>query len=44
LALLIPSGYRLYDEQTEAPLPSDAAALEQMIGEGASRNVIVRAA
>jgi FkbM family methyltransferase len=44
LGFLIPSGYRLYDERTEVPLPSDAAALERMIGEGASRNVIARAA
>ena len=44
LNFLIPSGYRLYDERSEAPLPSDAAALERMIGEGASRNVIARAA
>jgi FkbM family methyltransferase len=43
LNFLIPSGYRLYDERTETPLPTDAAALERMIGEGASRNVIARA-
>lgn len=44
LNFLIPFGYRLHDERTEAPLPRDAAALEQMIGGGASRNVIARAA
>jgi FkbM family methyltransferase len=44
LGFFVPFGYRLYDERTEAPLPSDAAALERMIGEGASRNVIARAA
>src|SRR5262249_9543868 len=43
LNFLIPFGYRLYDERTEAPLPSEAAALERMIGEGGSRNVIARA-
>jgi FkbM family methyltransferase len=43
LDYLIPIGYRLYDERTEAPLPSEAAALERMIGEGASWNVIARA-
>lgn len=43
LNFFIPSGYRLYDERSEAPLPRDAAALERMIGEGASRNVIARA-
>ena len=42
LNYLIPIGYRLYDERTEALLPSEAAALERMIGEGASRNVIAR--
>jgi len=44
LNFLIPFGYRLYNERTEALLPSDAAALERMIGEGASWNVIARAA
>jgi len=43
LNFLIPFGYRLYNERTEALLPSDAAALERMIGEGASWNVIARA-
>lgn len=42
LDFLIPFGYRLYDERSEAPLPGDAAVLEQMIGEGASWNVIAR--
>src|SRR5262249_24190848 len=44
LNFLTPIGYRLYDERTEALLPSEAAALERMIGEGASWNVIARAA
>jgi FkbM family methyltransferase len=44
LNFFIPLGYRLYDERSERPLPSDAAALERMIGEGASRNVIARVA
>jgi FkbM family methyltransferase len=44
LNFFIPFGYRLYDERTEAPLPSDPAALERLIGEGASRNVVARAA
>jgi FkbM family methyltransferase len=44
LDFLIPFGYRLYNERTEALLPSDATALERMIGEGASWNVIARAA
>jgi FkbM family methyltransferase len=44
LNFLTPFGYRLYDERSEALLPSEAAALERMIGEGASRNVIARAA
>jgi hypothetical protein len=43
LDYLIPIGYRLYSERTEAPLPSEATALERMIGDGASRNVIARA-
>jgi len=43
LNFLIPFGYRLYNERTEALLPSDAATLERMIGEGASWNVIARA-
>jgi FkbM family methyltransferase len=37
-------GYRLYDERTEAALPTDAKVLERMIGEGASINVIARVA
>jgi hypothetical protein len=44
LNYLIPIGYRLSDERTEALLPSEAAALEQMIGDGASWNVIARVA
>src|SRR5262249_2220404 len=43
LNFLIPIGYGLYDERAEAALPSDAAALERMVGEGASWNVIARA-
>jgi FkbM family methyltransferase len=42
LNFFLPFGYRLYDERTEAALPSDAKALERMIGEGASINVIAR--
>lgn len=43
LNFLIPLGYRLHDERTEALLPSDAATLERRIGAGASWNVIARA-
>jgi FkbM family methyltransferase len=35
-------GYRLYDERTERQLPSEPSALEAVIGDGASRNVIAR--
>jgi FkbM family methyltransferase len=42
LKFFLPLGYRLYDERTEAELPTDARELEGMIGEGASRNVIAR--
>jgi FkbM family methyltransferase len=43
LSFFLPFGYRLYDERTEAALPTDAKALEPMVGEGASINVIARA-
>jgi len=43
LNFFLPLGYRLYHERTDAALPTDATALERMIGEGASINVIARA-
>jgi FkbM family methyltransferase len=42
LNFFIPLGYRFYSARTEAPLPSDAFALERMIGDGASVNVLAR--
>jgi FkbM family methyltransferase len=42
LNFFIPLNYRLYDEQAETELPSAPAALERMIGEGSSRNVVAR--
>jgi len=42
LNFFTPLGYRFYDERRESLLPSDATALERMIGDGASRNVIAR--
>ncbi|MBR1199479.1 FkbM family methyltransferase [Bradyrhizobium sp. AUGA SZCCT0158] len=42
LSFFLPNGYRLYDEQHERPLPSTAAELENLIGDGESINVIAR--
>jgi len=41
--ILTSTGYRLYDERTQAPLSSDAAQLQGMIADGESINVIARA-
>jgi FkbM family methyltransferase len=43
LSLLTPKGYRLYDEHTRQPLPSDEAQLQALIADGESINVIARA-
>ncbi|MDB5875808.1 MAG: FkbM family methyltransferase [Ramlibacter sp.] len=42
LSLLTSNGYRLYDERTQQPLPSDAAPLQVLIADGESINVIAR--
>jgi FkbM family methyltransferase len=42
LSLLTANGYRLYDERTQRPLPSDAAQLQALIADGESINVIAR--
>jgi hypothetical protein len=43
MSLLTSNGYRLYDERTQLPLPSDAAQLQTLIADGESINVIARA-
>ena len=40
MSILMSNGYRLYDERTQIPLPLDAAQLQELIGDGASINVI----
>lgn len=42
LNFFIPLNYLLYDVWTETELLSDPAALERMIEEGSSRNVVAR--
>jgi FkbM family methyltransferase len=42
LSLLTSNGYRLYDERTLQPLPSDDAQLQASIADGESINVIAR--
>ncbi len=42
LSFFLPNGYRLYDERSERPLPSTAAELRGLIGDGESMNVIAR--
>jgi FkbM family methyltransferase len=42
LSFFLPNGYRLYDERSERPLPSTAAELQALIGDGESMNVIAR--
>jgi FkbM family methyltransferase len=43
LSFFVPNGYRLFDERTFRPLPLAAAALEDMIADGESMNVIAQA-
>jgi FkbM family methyltransferase len=40
MSLLTSNGYRLYDESTQRPLPSDPDQLQKIIGDGESINVI----
>jgi FkbM family methyltransferase len=42
-SFLTSNDYRLYDEHTQLPLPSDAAQLHKLIADGESINVIARA-
>jgi FkbM family methyltransferase len=42
LSFFVPRGYRFYDEYTDAALPSSAAELSRMIGDGGSMNVVAR--
>jgi FkbM family methyltransferase len=42
LNFFVPLGYCFYDERTDLPLPKCAIALERMIGDGASKNVVAR--
>src|SRR5262249_10686961 len=42
LSLLGSNQYRLFDERTQAPIPSDASLLSDLIGDGESINVIAR--
>jgi FkbM family methyltransferase len=41
-SFFVPIGYRFYEETTNRPLPSSAAELLEMIGDGESINVIAR--
>jgi FkbM family methyltransferase len=43
LSLLTSNGYRLYNERTRRPLPSDEGQLQALIADGESINVIARA-
>jgi FkbM family methyltransferase len=42
LSFFVPLNYRFYDEQTETELRGDSAALQRIIGEGSSRNIVAR--
>ncbi len=42
LSYFAPHGYRFYDERSERPLPSSPEDLRQLVGDGASINVIAR--
>src|ERR1700687_4430453 len=44
LSYFIPNGYRFYDERTQKQLPSKANELRGLVADGASMNVVVRAA
>lgn len=44
LSFFIPNGYRFFHERTGRQIPSDAAGLRRLVGDGASVNVIARAA
>jgi FkbM family methyltransferase len=42
LSFFVPRGYRIYDESTNAALPSTAAELSGMIADGGSMNIVAR--
>lgn len=42
LSFFVPHGYRFYNEQSDAALPSSATELSNMIGDGGSMNVVAR--
>jgi FkbM family methyltransferase len=42
LSCFVPRGYRIYDESTNAALPSTAAELSGMIPDGGSMNIVAR--
>ena len=42
LSHFIPNGYVFYDEQTQKRLPSEAKALQRLVADGESMNVIAR--
>lgn len=42
LSFFVPRGYRIYDESTNAALPSTAAELSGMIPDGGSMNIVAR--
>ena len=43
LSFFVPNGYRFFNERTKHQLPSDAAGLRRLVGDGESVNVIARA-
>jgi hypothetical protein len=44
LSFFLPNGYSFFDERTDKPLPSTVPGLREMVGGGASINVIARVA
>ena len=43
LSFFVPNGYRFFHERTGHQLPSAAAELHRLVGDGESMNVVARA-
>jgi hypothetical protein len=43
MSILKSNSYRLYDERTQVPLPSEPNQLQALIADGESINVVARA-